>query len=455
MSHLVSPAAPGKKATATDLRWYMSELGDYMDLAASGTLSAAEHGADVILANAVAPYAYDVAEALGIPALGAHLQPTEASAAYPPVVLGTARSLGPVGNKMLGSLITAGKAPYDAPSARLRRTLGLGKKSRAVAERQRRKSNSPVLHGISPAVLPRPTDWRSGLSLTGYWWPDTEPDWQPAAELVEFLADGPPPVFIGFGSSGALDTDFMLETVRRAGMRAVLQGVEEFSAPDAMGIGTVPHRWLFPQMAAVIHHAGAGTTAAGLLAGVPTVSVPTLYGPAVLGRTNRLTRCGPAAGPVQGAHERAVGRSHHASHHDSGVWGKCPPAGGGAGNRRWNRARCGSAAFRRQTNIARCPATAASFGSKGSSTGLDQLEFRGAVLEDMACRSGVRWQGSCPSAGHCRPAQGPDCNLRGLHGNAGQAGSRLIPDAGGQLSRSGVPPRHAMLEAWIWRFHRR
>ncbi|KAA0976436.1 glycosyltransferase [Paeniglutamicibacter gangotriensis] len=274
MSHLVSPAAPGKKATAADLRWYMSELGDYMDLAASGTLAAAEHGADVILANAVAPYAYDVAEALGIPALGAHLQPTEASAAYPPMVLGTARSLGPVGNKLLGSLITAGKAPYDAPSARLRRTLGLGKKSRAVAERQRRKANSPVLHGISPAVLPRPTDWRSGLSLTGYWWPDTEPDWQPPAELVEFLADGPPPVFIGFGSSAALDMDFMLDTVRRAGMRAVLQGVEEFSAPDALGIGTVPHHWLFPQMAAVIHHAGAGTTAAGLRAGVPTVSVP-------------------------------------------------------------------------------------------------------------------------------------------------------------------------------------
>lgn len=110
--------------------------------------------------------------------------------------------------------------------------------------------------------------------MTGYWWPDTEPDWQPPAELVEFLADGPPPVFIGFGSSAALDTDFMLETVRRAGMRAVLQGVEEFSAPDALGIGTVPHHWLFPQMAAVIHHAGAGTTAAGLRAGVPTVSVP-------------------------------------------------------------------------------------------------------------------------------------------------------------------------------------
>ncbi|WP_411732044.1 glycosyltransferase [Paeniglutamicibacter sp.] len=274
MSHLVSPAAPGKRATGADLRRYLHELGDYMDLAATGTLVAAEGGADVILANAIAPYAYDVAEALGIPAIGAHLQPTEPSTAYPPVVLGTARSLGPAGNKVLGSLVSAGKAPYDAPGSRIRRALGLGKKSRAVAERQRRKANRPVLHGISPTIFPRPADWRSGLSLTGYWWPEAEPGWQPPAGLVDFLADGPPPVFLGFGSSAALGADFMLEAARRAGVRAVLQGVEGASGPDVIGIGAVPHQWLFPRMAAVVHHAGAGTAAAGLRAGVPTVSVP-------------------------------------------------------------------------------------------------------------------------------------------------------------------------------------
>jgi sterol 3beta-glucosyltransferase len=274
MSHLVSPAAPGKKATGADLRRYLRELGDYMDLAATGTLAAAEDGADVILANAIAPYAYDVAEALGIPAIGAHLQPTEPSTAYPPVVLGTARSLGPAGNKLLGSLISAGKAPYDAPSARIRQALGLDKKSRATTERHRRKANRPVLHGISPTIFPRPADWRSGLAMTGYWWPEAEPGWQPPAELLEFLADGPPPVFIGFGSSAALDVNFMLNAAHRAGVRAVLQGVQGVSGPDAISIGAVPHEWLFPQMAAVVHHAGAGTAAAGLRAGVPTVSVP-------------------------------------------------------------------------------------------------------------------------------------------------------------------------------------
>jgi sterol 3beta-glucosyltransferase len=274
MSHLISPAAPGKKATGADLRRYMRELGDYMDLAATGTLAAAEAGADVILANAIAPYAYDVAEALGVPAIGAHLQPTEPSTAYPPILLGTARSLGPAGNKLAGSLISAGKAPYDAPAARIRQVLGLPKKARSASERARRKADRPVLHGISPTVFPRPADWRSGLAMTGYWWPDTEPDWQPPAELVEFLQDGPPPVFIGFGSSAALDADFMLEAAHRAGVRAVLQGVQGVSGSDALSIGTVPHEWLFPQMAAVVHHAGAGTTAAGLRAGIPAISVP-------------------------------------------------------------------------------------------------------------------------------------------------------------------------------------
>lgn len=190
------------------------------------------------------------------------------------MVLGTARSLGPAGNKLLGSLISAGKAPYDAPSARIRQTLGLDKKSRAATERHRGKANHPVLHGISPTIFPRPADWRSGLTMTGYWWPEAEPGWQPPTELLEFLADGPPPVFIGFGSSAALDVNFMLNAAHRAGVRAVLQGVQGVSGPDAISIGAVPHEWLFPQMAAVVHHAGAGTAAAGLRAGVPTVSVP-------------------------------------------------------------------------------------------------------------------------------------------------------------------------------------
>lgn len=274
MAELVNPAAPGQKPGAKELRWYMRELQAYFESAATGTLRAAQQGAEVIMANSVAPYAYDVAEALRIPAIGAHLQPTEPSGAYAPMVLGTARSFGAVGNKLLGTLIAASKAPYDPPVNRLRAELGLPPRSRAASERQRRRADVPILHGFSQLLVPRPTDWRREMSTCGYWWPQHESDWAAPSELLDFLADGPPPVYLGFGSTAAMDADFMHEVATRSGRRVILQGAPGISESNILGIGNTDHQWLFPQMAAVIHHAGAGTTAAGLRAGVPTIGVP-------------------------------------------------------------------------------------------------------------------------------------------------------------------------------------
>ncbi|MGF4044441.1 glycosyltransferase [Paenarthrobacter nitroguajacolicus] len=274
LTELITQPAPGAKASSGSVLTFWRKLTDYMDNAATGALAAAEAGADVILANSVAPYAYDIAEAMGIPALGAHLQPTEPSAAYPPVIMNSARSLGAWGNKIIGQRAAAGPAPYDAPSARLRKELGLGKQSRVAGERRRRKANATILHGISPSVLPKPADWHPGLVMAGYWWPAMKPDWQPPTDLLDFLSDGTPPVFVGFGSSAQIDPAFILKATRRAGVRAVVQGVEGTLGDDAIAVGSIPHEWLFPRMAAVVHHAGAGTTAAGFRAGVPAVGIP-------------------------------------------------------------------------------------------------------------------------------------------------------------------------------------
>jgi sterol 3beta-glucosyltransferase len=102
-----------------------------------------------------------------------------------------------------------------------------------------------------------------------------------AGELVDFLEAGPPPVFVGFGSHGHGEAERAGETVaaavRQARVRAVVQtgwaGLT-VSGDDVLPIASVPHDWLFPRMAAVVHHAGAGTTGAGLRAGVPVVPVP-------------------------------------------------------------------------------------------------------------------------------------------------------------------------------------
>jgi sterol 3beta-glucosyltransferase len=140
----------------------------------------------------------------------------------------------------------------------------------------------PTLYGFSPAVIPKPADWQN-TAVTGYWFLDAAPDWMPPASLTEFLEAGEPPVYIGFGSMGSRNPEatanLVLQAVEKAGRRSILLsgwgGLRAENVPDSVYlIDSVPHDWLFPRMAAVVHHGGAGTTAAGLRAGVPTAIVP-------------------------------------------------------------------------------------------------------------------------------------------------------------------------------------
>jgi UDP:flavonoid glycosyltransferase YjiC (YdhE family) len=138
------------------------------------------------------------------------------------------------------------------------------------------------LFGYSPLVVPPPPDWGDENQVTGYWFL-REPEYQPAEELVRFLEAGPPPVYIGFGSNHDADphavTRLVLEALERVGMRGLLHtgwgGLEQVKASDrVLSIGAVPHEWLLPRMAAVVHHGGAGTTGAALRSGVPSLVVP-------------------------------------------------------------------------------------------------------------------------------------------------------------------------------------
>jgi UDP:flavonoid glycosyltransferase YjiC (YdhE family) len=113
--------------------------------------------------------------------------------------------------------------------------------------------------------------------MTGYWFLD-EDEWTPPRELTDFLDAGPAPVYVGFGSMVAKDEEKTALAIRAAlklaGMRGIVQGDPETSDEHVLAVRDVPHAWLFPRMAAVVHHGGAGTTAAGLRAGVPTVVCP-------------------------------------------------------------------------------------------------------------------------------------------------------------------------------------
>jgi sterol 3beta-glucosyltransferase len=169
--------------------------------------------------------------------------------------------------------------------------------------RRQERAEWPVLHGFSTALVPRPSDWRPGLEVVGPWWPYVDTDRRLPPELEEFLAAGPRPVFIGFGSMAAGHGerlgDVAVRALRRAGLRGILQtGSAGLVADgdDVLTIGDVPHALLFPRVAAVVHHAGAGTAAAGLRAGVPAVPVPvTADQPFWAGR---LAALGAATAPI-------------------------------------------------------------------------------------------------------------------------------------------------------------
>ncbi|MGW7431575.1 glycosyltransferase, partial [Streptomyces sp. NPDC054861] len=142
----------------------------------------------------------------------------------------------------------------------------------------------PVHHGFSPFVQPRPADWRPGLTVDGYWWPYDAATAELPREVRDFLDAGPAPVFVGLGSPTVPDPErvsgLIVRALRGAGLRGVVQsgwsGLR-VEGDDMLTIGEVPHSLLFPRMAAVVHHAGAGTTAAGLRAGVPAVPMPVWF----------------------------------------------------------------------------------------------------------------------------------------------------------------------------------
>jgi sterol 3beta-glucosyltransferase len=158
------------------------------------------------------------------------------------------------------------------------------------------------LDGYSAVVVPPPPDWGGHHHVTGYWFLDPDPGWQPPPGLIDFLAVGPPPICVGFGSMHDRDaarvTKIVVGALERSGQRAVLLsgwgGLRTMPASDRLfPVASAPHDLLFPQMAAVIHHGGAGTTAAGLRAGVPSLVVPFMADQTFWGRRVQALGVGP------------------------------------------------------------------------------------------------------------------------------------------------------------------
>jgi UDP:flavonoid glycosyltransferase YjiC (YdhE family) len=171
-----------------------------------------------------------------------------------------------------------------------------------------RRQTQPILYGYSPQVLPPPKDWDPSIHVTGYWFLDPPAGWEPPADLMDFLGSGSPPLFIGFGSMPSRKPEetaaLVLQALARSGQRGVLSsgwgGMKHDDLPKSVFmVGSIPYSWLFPRMAAVVHHGGAGTTAAGLAAGVPSIVTPFFGDQPFWGRRVHALGVGPAPIPRQ------------------------------------------------------------------------------------------------------------------------------------------------------------
>jgi sterol 3beta-glucosyltransferase len=249
-------------------------------------LAAQEADPDLVIFHPKAFGGIHIAEKLGVPVMMAIPLPVFVPTAEFPNIVFPNWTLGGWYNRLTYSLALKGaRSQYGGLVNEFRQeTLHLPKQPRSADDLHTTKGHLiPVLHSYSPCVAPEPKDWPENAIATGYWFLERLDEWQPPAHLQSFLEAGEPPVYVGFGSMAGRDpartTRIVIDAIQQAGVRAIIAtgwgGLEVSDLPDMiLKLDQAPHDWLFPHMSAVVHHGGAGTTAAGLRAGKPTIICP-------------------------------------------------------------------------------------------------------------------------------------------------------------------------------------
>jgi sterol 3beta-glucosyltransferase len=142
-----------------------------------------------------------------------------------------------------------------------------------------------TLIGVSRHFFPRLARWPEWYKLTGFWYLDqaAERDWAPDPDLVRFVDSHQPLVVVTTGSMYHDDPqavgDLIIEALHIAGCGAIVQQGFSGLTPKAMTSnvrmgGFVPHSWLLPKAACIVHIGGSGVAGATLRAGVPSVVIP-------------------------------------------------------------------------------------------------------------------------------------------------------------------------------------
>ena len=266
--------------------------------------NACQDGDALICLGVFGAFGQSIAEALRIPIINIEPTPLLPTKAFAAPSWPIQKDLGGLHNYLSGVIMLQVVQLWYRPFVReFRRKLGLP--SYTATRFYRIFRSTPMLSAYSQSIISHPGDWPDSVHITGYFFLDNQADWRPSPELTAFLEAGDPPVYIGFGSMAGRNPEelaqLVSEALAKSGQRGLLLtgwgGLRADLVPDhVFMVEAAPHSWLFPRMAAVVHHGGAGTTAEGLRAGVPTVVVPFVFDQSFWGA--RIKALGLGSDPI-------------------------------------------------------------------------------------------------------------------------------------------------------------
>ncbi|KAH7334669.1 hypothetical protein B0J17DRAFT_86825 [Rhizoctonia solani] len=248
--------------------------------------------ADVLIQSPSAMAGAHIAEALRIPFFHAFTMPWTRTNDYPHAFMTPPVEIS--GSFNYSTYVVFDNVFWQATSSQInrwrRKHLGLPNTDMVHLA----QTKIPFIYNFSPAVVPKPLDWKDPITISGYWFlDDADLNWKPSQELNDFMRkareDNKPLVYIGFGSivvpNPKAMTRSIVKAVLKSDVRAILSkgwsarmsketGPEVELPPEIFSVDKIPHDWLFPKVDVALHHGGAGTTGASLRAGIPTLIKP-------------------------------------------------------------------------------------------------------------------------------------------------------------------------------------
>ena len=271
--------------------------------------------AELLVFSPLALWGYHIAEALGIPAILASSVPVAATKEFPFLQFASERTdswvkgkLNRLSYQLVGILGWRRKAEI---TNRFRTEVLNLSKLPWLGARYRKDpppflSKLPVIHLFSESAIAPPSDWNANVHQVGFCFLDTATDFKPGPALQEFLNKSPRPFYVGLGSMISRNPNQLARTIllalEKAGQRAIFCSgwgdIKQTDLPSSVYLlEKVPHDWLFPQVAAAIHHGGAGTTAATLRAGIPSIVVSFFADQPIWGKLLEKLGVSPATYP--------------------------------------------------------------------------------------------------------------------------------------------------------------